>query len=312
MKRQIALWVMAAVFILSSCKKDVPGYVNEDGSFDATLLQSNIAAGDTAQFNLFENPDFISFYSGEVGHEYIHRDRTVLEGGNLIMKFETRVTISAPDTLLDVMISDDFNGNYDSANVANAHWKRMTNKFVFPDTTATLGLFYPSGATSADFVDITDSVSAGRPFYLAFKYNNIAPTSVLYSINKLAMYNTFSSGGVANATVIDSNQISSGNFTGVQFGDNLPRWTTSSTYLKCTNSTTAPVPSTYWYITRPLNPSAVNPDLPISIKNIVQNPLTSFKYKYSTPGTYKATFVAAYKRLNYEKTIVKEFTIVVQ
>ncbi len=312
MKKQFAFIGAIVMLVASSCKKDIPGYINEDGSFDASLPVSNIAAGDTAYFNLFDNPDVISFYSGEVGHEYANKDRTVLEGGSLIMKFESRVTVSTPDTLLDVMISNDFNGNYDSANVANANWKRMTNKFVFPDTTATLGVFYPSGATSADFVNLTDSVTTGHPFYLAFKYNNVAPTGILWSINKLAMYNTFASGGVANATVIDSNQISSGNFTSVQFGDNIPRWTTSSTYLKCTNSTTAPTPSTYWYISRPLNPSAVNPDLPISIKNISQNPLTSFNYKYSTPGTYKATFVAAYKRLNYEKTIVKEFTIVVQ
>jgi hypothetical protein len=310
MIKQFSLLMICATVILCSCKKDVPGYTNDSDSFSASLITDSINAGELAKFSLTDNPDIITFYSGEIGHVYDYRNRTVLEGGRLNVKFETRVTNRPADTL-DVLVSTDFRGIYDSTNVANAHWKKMTNRFVFPDTAAPQGFFYPSGVTSADFADITDSVTAGQPFYMAYKYRNSLPTNIIWSIGKLGMYNVFNN-GVANATVIDSNQINSGSFAAVQMGDpGTMRWTSSSTYLKCTNSTIAPLNADYWYISRPLNPSAVAPDLPFVLKNISQSSLTAYNYSYNTPGTYKAVFVASYKRLNFEKTIVKEFTVIV-
>jgi len=310
MKKYLFYSGMISLVLLTSCKKNIPGYTDKNYSFDASLPVSTIDSASAADFFLSENPDVISFYSGEIGHEYANRERTILQGGNLKLKFETRVQFQPADTL-DVMLSNDFTGIYDSTNVANAHWKRLTDLFLFPTASSTLSTFYPSGPTSGDFVDLTDSVIPGQPCYLAFKYQNTKPTNIIWSVGKLAMYNVFNS-GVPNAAVIDSNQITSGNFAPVQFIDQTPRVTTSSTYLKISNSTTEPLGSQYWHISRPLNPSAVDPDAPVVIKNITQSALTKFSYVYVKPGTYKATFVAAYKRLNFDKTFIKEFTVVVQ
>ena len=310
MKKTLFFTGMISLAFLFSCKKNVPGYTEDGYSFDASLPVATIDSADTAQFLLSENPDVISFYSGEIGHEYANRERTILQGGRLQLKFETRVQFQPADTL-DVMLSNDFTGIYDSTNVANAHWKRLTALFLFPTPASTLSTFYPSGPTSGDFVDLTDSVIPGQPCYLAFRYENTKPTNIVWSVGKLAMYNVFTN-GVPNAAVIDSNQITSGNFAPVQFTDPTPRVTTSSTYLKISNSTTEPFGSQYWHVSRPLNPSAVAPDAPIVIKNITQSPLAKFNYVYNKPGTYKATFVAAYKRLNFDKTFIKEFTVVVQ
>jgi hypothetical protein len=310
MKKYLFFTGMISLAFLFSCKKNVPGYTEKDYTFDASLPVATIDSGDMATFILTENPDVISFYSGEIGHEYINKERTVLDGGRLNIKFETRVQFQPADTL-DVMLSNDFAGIYDSANVANAHWKRMTDLFLYPTPASTLSTFYPSGATNGDFTDITDSTISGHPFFLAFRYTNTKPTNIIWSVGKLGMYNIFTS-GVANATVIDSNQITSGTFAPVQFVDATPRVTTSSTYLKISNSTQEPLGASYWHISRPLNPSAVEPDVPIVIKNISQSPLKEFKYIYTKPGTYKATFVAGYKRLNFDKTILKEFTVIVQ
>jgi hypothetical protein len=312
MKQKLFLsYIIVALFLLS-CKKDIPGNTFDSDFFYAQLASSNITIGDSAKFILTENPDIITFFSGEIGHEYKNRNRTVLEGGSLKMKFQTRVTNLPADTL-DVMISNDFSGIYDSTNVANAHWTKLTDSFKFPDPAATLGIFYPSGLTDGQFLDITSFTTAGKPFYVAYKYDYKAPTNIIWSIAKLGMYNIFpSSFGVANATVIDSTQINSGSFGSVQFNDPVSRWSTSSTYLKCTNSLVAPIGAQYWYISRALNSSAVAPDLPLIIKNITESPLKNFEYKYSKPGIYTASIVASYQRLNYEKTFVKEFTIIVQ
>ena len=298
--------------VITSCKKETPGYVKNNLNFNASLSVDSVALGDTSSFLLSDNPDFISFYSGELGHQYIYKDRTILDGGSLKVKYETRIQNKPADSSLDVLISTDFNGTYDSVNVASANWKLISNKFVFPDPSASLSVFYPSGVTSADFADLTDSVIPGQPFYYAYRYTNRTPSSIIWSIGKLGMYNVFPAEmAVPNATVIDSNQINSGSFAGVKMGDSLSRWSTSSTYLKCTNSSSSPIGAQYWYISRPLNPSAVAPDAPIVIKNITQNPLAVFKYKYNQPGVYKATFVASYHRLNFEKTVIKEVNVIV-
>jgi len=310
MKRFISLSLVITMVFNYGCKKDVPGNIDEGASFDAVLPVAVVDSGDSVLFDLSGNPDVISFYSGELGHNYDFRDRTELSGGRLNVKFQLRVQNVLPDSI-DVMLSNDFTGIYDSTHVANAHWKNMNSFFVFPDSTAALSTFYPSGIDNATFADITDSIIPGVPCYFAFRYKNMVPSGIIWSVGKLGMYNVFTS-GEANAAVIDSNQITSGSFAAVALGDSVARWSTSSTYLKMFNSSLAPVDGEQWYISRPLNPSAVTPDVPVAIKNITQNPLTSYRYAYSKPGTYKAVFVAKYVRLNYEKTIVKEFTVVVQ
>ena len=310
MKKIFLFVAIVPSLFLFSCRKNTPGYTDSDYSFYAALPASVIDSGETANFILTDNPDVISFYSGELGHEYINRERTRLDGGRLNIKFQTRVQYQPADTL-DVMLSNDFTGIYDSANVANAHWKRMTDLFLFPTPASTLSTFYPSGPTDGDFADITDSTISGQPFYLAFMYTNTKPTNIIWSVGKLGMYNLFTN-GVANSTVIDSNQITSGSFAPVQFTDPVSRVSTTSTYLKISNSTQEPLGAQYWHISRPLNPSAVDPDVPVVIKNITESPLREFKYLYTKPGTYTATFVAGYKRLNFEKTFVREFTVVVQ
>lgn len=169
MNKNIAIVLLFFCLVFSACKKNIPGYTNDNNSFNAFLLNDSVAATDWAKFQLTENPDVISFYSGEIGHNYDFRNRTVLTGGNLLMSFQTRVVNKAADTL-DVLVSNDFTGIYDSANVANATWKLMTNKFTFPDPLTPLNTFVNSGIGANYYTSITDSVLAGQPFYVAFRY----------------------------------------------------------------------------------------------------------------------------------------------
>jgi hypothetical protein len=305
------IFIIAVIFVtLQSCQKNSGGYTNDNYSFDAKLSVTTIAVSDSASFELFENPDIIAFYSGEVGNNYSNRERTVLTGGSLKVKFDTRVVNKPADTL-EVLISNDFSGIYDSANVANASWKRMTNKFAFPLPTTPLGTFISSGITPGEFTDITDSVIAGQPFYFAFRYDINKNNNIEWSVAKLGMYNIFNN-TTPTATVIDSSTNNSGNFAIVKFGETINRWSKTSTLYKFLNSNSSKIGASHWYISRPLNPNAVTPDLPVIVKNITQIPLKKFLYKYKIPGTYKAVFVASYNRIGFEKTFVKEFTVVVQ
>lgn len=292
-----------------SCGKVTPGFIDKGNSFDATVDATNISITDSASFSFVGNADIITFYSGQTGNNFDNRDRIFLAGGQLKMKFETRVVNQLADTL-DVFISTDFGGVYDSTNVANATWNRITNKFLYPDANTPLSTFVPSGATQGDLVDISSNVIPGKPFYLAYRYDITKQNNIEWSIAKLGMYNFFSNGSITS-TVIDSSTNNSGSFAAVSFGE-PSRWVKTSTYYKCINSTSSTIGASHWYISKPLNPDAIAPDLPINVKNITQSPLSKFKFKYSTPGTYKAVIIGSYKRLNYEKIFAKEFFITVQ
>lgn len=295
--------------IFYSCGKVTPGFIDKENYFEASIDAANISINDSASFSIEGNPDIITFYSGQTGNNFDFRDRTFLTGGQLKMKFETRVVNQLADTL-DVFISTNFSGVYDSVNVANATWNRITDKFVFPDATTPLGTFISSGSNPGDFTDISTNVIPGKPFYLAYRYDITKQSNIEWSIAKLGMYNFFSNGN-ATSTVIDSSTNNSGSFAPVSFGEST-RWTKTTTYYKCINSTLSTIGASHWYISKPLNPDAITPDLPIVVKNITQSPLTKFKFKYSVPGTYKAVLIGSYKRQNYEKIFAKEFFITLQ
>lgn len=309
MNIRLLVFLLFTVVTLYSCDKITPGFIDKGNSFDATVDATNISINDSASFSLIGNADIITFYSGQTGNNFDYRDRTFLSGGQLKMKFETRVVNQPADTL-EVFISTDFNGVYDSANVASATWNRITDKFLFPDATTPLGTFISSGPTPGDLTDISANVIPGKPFYLAYRYDITKQNNIEWSIGKLGMYNFFSNGN-ATSTVIDSSTNNSGSFAPVSFGE-PSRWTKTTTYYKCINSSTSTLGASHWYISKPLNPDAIAPDLPIVVKNITQSPLAKFKFKYSTPGTYKAVLIGSYQRLHYEKVFAKEFFITVQ
>lgn len=297
------------VLTFTSCKKNTSGFVDDISSFDVNPRSLTVSVNDSVRFDLSGNPDVISFYSGEIGRVYDFRDRTVLNGGSLLLKFETRV-INRPADTLDVLVSSNFSGIYDSTNVVNATWKSLNNKLLFPTPSTPLNTFIPSGLNPGMFLNITDSLVAGQPFYLAFRYTILRTNNIEWSVGKLGVYNIFNN-GTPNATVLDSTNNNTGGFVPVALREPT-RWSRTSTLYKCLNSSTAVIGAQHYYISRPLNPNAVNPDAPIGIKNISQNPLKYFAFKYSMPGTYKVAFVASNARLEMNQSSVKEFTIIVQ
>ena len=307
MKKSFIFLLIICVSFILSCKKDVPGQTEEYYYFNVALPDTLITTKEKAHFLLYCNPDVISFYPGDSSHNYDYRDRTYAEGGKIKFKFNAKVTTTA-DTI-DVMVSTDYSGNNDSASIVNAHWKKLSSLFVFP-----------SGSTLSvtnDSTDITDSTILGQPFYLAFKYINQKPKNITWTINNVGLFNVFGN-GTAPSTMIKLTNIRSGGYSPVSI--NSPKkllWkipTSSSGSLTLANSTSSggyPIGTEAWLVSG-IQKASVNPDQPIIIKNITQSPVESYDYQYTKPGTYKATFVASYTRLNYERTFIKQITVIVQ
>ena len=54
-------------------KADVHVVESENVRYDGNII--TVKKGETVNFNLTGSPDFITFYSGELGHQYIYRKR---------------------------------------------------------------------------------------------------------------------------------------------------------------------------------------------------------------------------------------------
>ena len=81
MKRYIYMWIPLFAFILSACEDDMKEQVTLN--VKAITQENTQQAGDNIivkkgsplTFALTGQPDFITFYSGEAGHQYAYKDR---------------------------------------------------------------------------------------------------------------------------------------------------------------------------------------------------------------------------------------------
>lgn len=74
--------ILLSTFVMLSCNKEMTKGL-EDVDVNVTLGDNvtmdgqivTVKKGEPVQFNIAGAPDFITFYSGELGHQYIYRDR---------------------------------------------------------------------------------------------------------------------------------------------------------------------------------------------------------------------------------------------
>ena len=306
-------------FLWSCTKQDsieVPDFYVSSSAFTYRV-------SDTVNFFFKGNPDVIAFYSGEAGNNYDNRDRTSRTDGQFKFGFQTRVDNTAGFSALAagalrVLVSTNYLPNYstlvdpvaagraDSAMVNAATWTDVTSRFTIP-ATGTVSTFYPSGD-----MNLSDLISdPAKPIYIAFKY--AAPTTATLGTNgitigSLTLNNVF-------PEITQSFNVNPGGSTStiwriVRAANTANAWSTSSTQLKFTSSTTTAF-SEDWAITNAYYPNSVAPDKALPIKNISNAPLTSFKYKFSTPGTYNVVFIASNNRPGQRTEVLKKLEITI-
>lgn len=313
--------VLTVFFALFSCKKEP---VN-DVEFEVVASATTYKVSDTVRFAITGNPDVITYYSGELGNNYVNRDRTSRTDGVLKLGFQIRVDNAAGFAALaannfKVLVSNNFTSAYstsvdpvaaatsDSLMANAASWKDVTSRFNIP-TTGTVATFYTT--TEAVLSDM--ATNPALPFYLAFKFD--APTAASLgtngiTISSLNLYNSYPDGSVVNFNLLPGSTVNAV-WRIIKAANTNNSWTTSTTQLKfLSNATTAY--SEDWAITTPLFPNLVLPDKSVTIKNINTNPVTSYAYKFSTPGVYNVVFVGSNNRVEGRKELVKEVTITIK
>jgi hypothetical protein len=128
------------------------------------------------------------------------------------LSFSSAVTGGAQENQLSVLVSTDFDGNYESlASVKAATWTDITSRFSY-GTTET---FQASGN-----VNISDLIQPGAPVYVAFKYltrpqatNGLARTWMIQSFRLASTYQfngsslTFSDQAYAGFRIVDEDPV---------------------------------------------------------------------------------------------------------
>ena len=161
--------MLIGLIIMVSCQKKL--VVKDAPDFSVSTNGTSFKAGTPVTFNIQGSADIISFYSGELFHDYALKDGRELDvtGKGLSLSFKSGIAAGSPagtqNDQFSILMSTDFSGNYtDFAGVKAASWKNITDSFTLGSTSTTL--------VASDTADLSSLVVAGKPVYFALKYIN--------------------------------------------------------------------------------------------------------------------------------------------
>lgn len=298
---------MASVFFAACSDEEVQA----PDDFTVSTAVATFKLSDSVQFNLAGNPDNIVFYSGEPGIEYDKRLDFNSDKGTLIYRFASNSR--SGETLprnISVLVSTDFNGQYDKDNLKIEEWTNITDRAIMPANVA------PNPDLASGDIDISDLRVEGKPMYFAFRYVSENPTTTAqryWNMGRMELINKVP----GNADYILTSTTAGGMFQIVEFTGANNAWTISTAQsanhrLIHTANLINWEADDDWVISKAFEPFATVPGKPINIKDITKKPITNFLHKYSTPGTYKATFIAMNANKDVQKEIVKEVWVTIE
>jgi hypothetical protein len=284
---------IAFCFAIISCAKrdrvDTP-------AFDVHTSSTTYKVGDTINFEFTGDPQNIVFWSGLPGSVYEYRDRLFTTGNKLLIKFNTYQQFGVRNNL-SVLVSNDFNGTYDTTNVKKATWTDITGR-------ATLS--QGADQVQSGTLDMSEFTNGNKSVTLAFRYI----TTAIQSQNRWVVRTFNADNQDADGGVTSMATMSTAGWKAVDFINPAAVWSITSAQLLLQGSATALDDD--WVLTKSFNPTAVSPDKGIAIKNITVN-LNKYVAAgvYTKPGTYKAVFEAtngSYE--NIERTL-REITLTI-
>ncbi|MGV3504757.1 MAG: DUF5017 domain-containing protein [Adhaeribacter sp.] len=299
--------LLAAAFSLASCSPELE--VDQLHDFSVRPEKQTYKVGEEVNFLFEGNPGHVTFYSGELYQQYAYKDGRKVEAGPVTFSFTTGVQSGTQANQLSVLASTDFNGNYDDfAGVQAATWTDISNSIQYGTNTT----FRASGGK-----DITSLLVAGKPVYLAFKYQT-KPQAANGDARLWMIQNVLLSSQTTLGTLTLEDMLSAG-FRLVK-PEPMPapdRSATTATRISLYANEYTPESdpaSEIWAISKPIHTKEVvlPPDLPLTIKGNADEHLEKFTYVYTQPGTYKVAFVAINRNIDNSAKAVKELEITVE
>lgn len=305
--------ILAFTLMLISCDKDIFLKV-EAPEFEVSVDSTVFKVGDEVTFHFNGNPQFISFYSGEIYNDYQFREERIVNiDSTKSFYFESAVNLGSQQNQFRVLVSSKFNGNYDdSTQLADSVWTDVTTSYVF----GTTNVFVASGIKKID-----EFIEEGKPLYIAFKYtclpqsiNGLAriwmvqdiKLTVLTDIGEVALFNTnniglrivdpFAQTAPARSMVTNTRLSMQGNvFDAVNFPGIDPK-------------------TEHWAITKALNLTGeinIGKDLSVSIKKFTDSEMKSYTHQFTKQGTYDVTFIAFNQSVSSRKEVIRKIQITI-
>lgn len=314
MKRLIHTSIFfAGLLILQACNRNE--FVQL--TFDVSTSKSSYQVGGNIGYNFTGNPYLITFYSGELGKRYENRNRFTAQGTPKL-HFTSLIANGAQTGSLHIMVSSDFlgvvkgNDSITISNIPKASWNDITSRATLSSGTSTA-----SGA-----IDLSNFAALEKPVYIAFKYTaESGSIQRKWTITGLTVTNTLPDATTYTLANLTSTAITNyGNSYLFSPGwvaykvSNAFNWVvTSGSSLVITGATTAAaatIAAEAWVITGPINLRTVTADLGVPIKNIATRML-SYTNKYTTAGTYTATFVGSNANVYGGKEDLKQIQLTI-
>lgn len=268
--------------------------------------------GETITFTMNNAPDFLSFYSGEFGHEYKNNNRFKAEG-EYFLSFDTARNYfdgtSATDDAWSLLASTDYSGSGTVEDVQAATWTDISDQFTF----ATNRTYEP---TNSGKVNISE-FAGDEPVYLAVR---VYAEGKKAEGNRQGVFRLFSfdiSLAVADESYsLDITNLNSPGFKPVNVEGSHPTnstkdiWNNKGSYYEL-SADQAEYTNEDWLISNPINlAGAVPPDRGFPLKTY-SDKLETFEYTYTEPGTYQVAFVGNNETIYGQKVNIKEYTITV-
>ncbi len=329
MKTKIhALLIVLAASLLAGCEKDLEKQVSLEvapvskGAFmDGNTLV--VQKGFPVLFHLQGDADYVTFWSGETGHEYAKKEMTELPDGSISSVLSCVLssqygTVAGNTGTFKVKISDTFGelaGNDKDADL------EKVNAHPWTDITDQLSLSYTPSATTAVSFPLEDKYA--RALTIAFLYQTTNNTigQCRWEVRELNIVNTDMQTGTvsripavnmgfvpldAYASGNDAYKVATSNVAGMW---NLVRIADQAGTMMGIHASAIGDPvNCDWLISSPINLRTRDLDQGVAIKNITEN-VSDYTYTYQEPGEYEVVFVARNYNYHHSDEVVRVLQI---
>lgn len=324
MKLKIVILSTLILSFLTGCddglKEKVKFDMTVESEGSSTIKDTLVVKKSTpVQFNFSGNPDFITFFSGESGHVYEYRERTLLSKDEITseLKFSSFAQYGTIPGSLKVYLSSTFgemslnkDKNADSIKIDTHNWIDISDLCNLPTTSST---------TLRDATVPLDNY-LGQNLVIAFLYQPLNNTAAqpTWEIQSLKIVNTSKTdgsesilaGGNMGLTPFDmyaagAAAYQSGTTSGIW---NLSNITATPPRVRMQSSSIGAAINKDWLITKPIVINACTPDAGIGIKTIT-NRLDNYTYQYDKTGTYTVTMIGRNNNFEHSSEIIREIMI---
>lgn len=278
-----------------------------------SVSKNTFKVGDTITFDFDGNADFISFYSGEMKNDFAFaKTERVYESENLL-SFRMAKYAGVNENCAELKYSKDYTGEETIAAIEAATWTSLNDQFTIPLIIGTSANFTNSG--DLDIANLFESDD--KPIYFCWFFNT--PNNTQRTQCQIAEFKI--------QGVVTSNPALSGilyDFADMGFKmllndafqyDNYTLPNVNGTRILWTGIFNNPSDKFGWAVTKPIfRKSMVNLGLdnPISVKIVSDPESASYRYVYTEPGTYMATFVVANSSVYGRQELVKQIEITIE